>query len=168
MLLKLQRGNKLLHCWAAGWWVGWWVIRFMHINLMPSPCNEPMRQMAEILMEKLPGIYHQYFLKEGVVHAIDQLAAIEPVEAAAPQAAAAAAAAPSPEASSAAAARAGSARRSGGRPASRAADKDAGEVIVPRSEARLPAGDALRAAVGQRARLFHAQYFSDGKGAPSL
>ena len=32
-------------------------------------------QMAEVLMEKLPGIYCACFLKEGVVHALDQLAA---------------------------------------------------------------------------------------------
>ncbi len=35
-------------------------------------------QLAEILMHKLPGIFSKYFLKEGVVHAIDQLAATAP------------------------------------------------------------------------------------------
>ncbi len=39
------------------------------------PCVAFVVQMAELLMEKLPGIYCTIFLKEGVVHAMDQLAA---------------------------------------------------------------------------------------------
>jgi hypothetical protein len=35
-------------------------------------------QLAEILMHKLPGIFSKYFLKEGVVHAVEQLAASAP------------------------------------------------------------------------------------------
>lgn len=35
-------------------------------------------QLAEILMHKLPGIFSKYFLKEGVVHAVEQLAASSP------------------------------------------------------------------------------------------
>ena len=35
-------------------------------------------QMAEVLMEKLPAIYRPYFLKEGVLHAMDQIAASAP------------------------------------------------------------------------------------------
>lgn len=35
-------------------------------------------QLAEILMHKLPNIFSKYFLKEGVVHAIEQLAASAP------------------------------------------------------------------------------------------
>lgn len=34
-------------------------------------------------MEKLPGVYQQDFLKEGVVHAMDQLAAVASAAAAA-------------------------------------------------------------------------------------
>lgn len=33
----------------------------------------PALQIAEILMEKLPGIFSKMFVKEGVVHAVDQL-----------------------------------------------------------------------------------------------
>ena len=36
-------------------------------------------QLAEILMHKLPGIFSKYFLKEGVVHAVEQLAASAPL-----------------------------------------------------------------------------------------
>ena len=32
-------------------------------------------QLAEILMRKLPDIFSKYFLKEGVMHAVEQLAA---------------------------------------------------------------------------------------------
>ena len=32
-------------------------------------------QLAEVLMQKLPSVFLRYFAKEGVVHAIDQLAA---------------------------------------------------------------------------------------------
>ena len=35
-------------------------------------------QLAEILMHKLPAIFSKHFLKEGVVHAIEQLAATAP------------------------------------------------------------------------------------------
>ena len=35
-------------------------------------------QLAEILMHKLPAIFSKHFLKEGVVHAIEQLAASAP------------------------------------------------------------------------------------------
>ena len=35
-------------------------------------------QLAEILMHKLPDIFSKYFLKEGVVHAVEQLAASVP------------------------------------------------------------------------------------------
>lgn len=35
-------------------------------------------QLAEILMHKLPGVFSKYFLKEGVVHAVEQLAASVP------------------------------------------------------------------------------------------
>ncbi|KAL4436702.1 hypothetical protein ABPG75_003841 [Micractinium tetrahymenae] len=119
-------------------------------------------QMAEILMEKLPDVFSQYFLKEGVVHAIDQLAAVQPAaEAPEPAGAAgeaageAAAAAPPPTRPS---------RRSSAseRPASRAADKDSGEAA--KLAVRTPAGDTLRAAVGARARRFNARYFTDAKG----
>lgn len=40
-------------------------------------------QMAEILMAKLPQIFAPFFVKEGVAHALDQLAAASPVAAAA-------------------------------------------------------------------------------------
>ncbi|EFN55600.1 hypothetical protein CHLNCDRAFT_52424, partial [Chlorella variabilis] len=120
-------------------------------------------QMAEILIEKLPDVYHQYFLKEGVVHAIDQLAATPPAAAAAAADAAAAGGAAQESSGGAAglAARVGRRLSGGGRPASRAADKDAGEAAAA---PRAAAGDALRAAVGARARRFHARYFTDGKG----
>lgn len=111
-------------------------------------------QMAEALMEKLPDIFSQFFLKEGVVHAVDQLAAVQPSP-------------PPPEASKSAAAAAadkGKARRSGGgeRPASRAADKDGG--ASEGGDMRTPAGDTLRLAVGARARRFNARYFTDSSG----
>jgi E3 ubiquitin-protein ligase TRIP12 len=110
--------------------------------------------MAEILMEKLPELYRQHFLKEGVAHAIQQLASAPPPE---PPAAAVTTGAP------AAASTRG--RRSSGRPASRAADKDGGEAGKAAVEdARTPAGDTLRAAVGARARRFHARHFTDGEG----
>ena len=35
-------------------------------------------QLAEILMHKLPKVFSKYFLKEGVVHAVEQLAATAP------------------------------------------------------------------------------------------
>lgn len=35
-------------------------------------------QLAQILMHKLPKVFHKYFLKEGVVHAVEQLAATAP------------------------------------------------------------------------------------------
>ena len=35
-------------------------------------------QLAEVLMQKLPDVFLTYFAKEGVVHAIDQLAAAAP------------------------------------------------------------------------------------------
>ena len=35
-------------------------------------------QLAEILMHKLPAIFSKHFLKEGVVHAIEQLAGSAP------------------------------------------------------------------------------------------
>ena len=35
-------------------------------------------QLGEILMHKLPDVFSKYFLKEGVVHAVDQLAATAP------------------------------------------------------------------------------------------
>lgn len=35
-------------------------------------------QLAEILMHKLPAIFSKHFVKEGVVHAIEQLAASAP------------------------------------------------------------------------------------------
>ncbi len=101
-------------------------------------------------MEKLPDIFSQFFLKEGVVHAIEQLAAMQP----------------SPlDASKAAAVDKGKGRRSGGggnRPASRAADKDGG--ASEGGDARTPAGDTLRSAVGVRARRFNARYFTDDSG----
>ena len=39
-------------------------------------------QLAEILMHKLPKVFSKYFLKEGVVHAVEQLAATAPKPAA--------------------------------------------------------------------------------------
>jgi E3 ubiquitin-protein ligase TRIP12 len=48
-------------------------------------------RLAEILMDKLPDVFSGYFLKEGVAHAIDQLAAAAPTAAAAAPAAGAAA-----------------------------------------------------------------------------
>ena len=35
-------------------------------------------QMAEVLMDRLPGMYRVHFLKEGVLHAINQLAGTAP------------------------------------------------------------------------------------------
>lgn len=113
--------------------------------------------MADILMEKLPDIFSQYFLKEGVVHAVEQLAAVQPSP-------------PLSEAgqSQAAAADKGKGRRSGGssdrgdRPASRAADKDGG--ASEGDDVRTPAGDTLRFAVGARARRFNARFFTDDSG----
>ena len=127
--------------------------------------------MAEILMEKLPDVFRKYFLKEGVVHAIDQLAAVQPAAEPAEPAGDEAqegedgkAAAAGPSSGRQALGRRGS---SSGRPASRAADKDKGEVALPAPaniDAKTPAGDTLRYAVGARARRFHARYFTDGSG----
>ena len=55
-------------------------------SLMSGRDNAAMAyalQMAEILMEKLPGIYRVQFLKEGVLHAINRLAGTAPVPASA-------------------------------------------------------------------------------------
>ena len=138
--------------------------------------------MAEILMDKLPGAYSQYFLKEGVVHALDQLAAVQPAAgvaaaAAAEQEGSGGAAEEATVAAAAGGRRAPGSRRSSGRPASRGADKDGGEdalaaaaavasVAATRSAAggATPAGDALRCAIGARARRFNARYFTDAKG----
>lgn len=43
-----------------------------------SAAMDAALQLAEILMGKLPDIMVQYFVKEGVVHAIDQLAGPTP------------------------------------------------------------------------------------------
>lgn len=116
----------------------------------PSPLCLPL-QMAETLMEKLPDVFSQYFLKNGVVHAVDQLAAVQPP------------AAPAEAKPEAASGDKGRGRRSSaaGRPASRAADKDGGSEG---GDVRTPAGDTLRAAVGARARRFNARYFTDASG----
>jgi E3 ubiquitin-protein ligase TRIP12 len=50
-------------------------------------------QMAEILMAKLPQIFSAFFVKEGVAHALEQLAASSPAAAGSRAAAVAAAAA---------------------------------------------------------------------------
>lgn len=111
-------------------------------------------QMAEVLMEKLPEVFGQYFLKEGVVHAMDQLAAVQPLPGGdAGEVSPASGKAPARRASGAA------------RPASRAVDKDGGESGSDALlHTRTPAGDTLRAAVGVRARRFIAKYFTDGRG----
>jgi E3 ubiquitin-protein ligase TRIP12 len=118
-------------------------------------------------MEKLPDLYRQYFLKEGVVHAMDQLAATrsqpEQQEAQGP---AAASDEQGATADAQTASPGGRGRRASGaaRPASRAGDKDDGEAAAARAEPRTPAGDTLRRALGSRARRFHAHYFVDGQG----
>lgn len=125
----------------------------------------PVRlQMAEILMEKLPGVYSKYFLKEGVVHAMDQLAAT------AGGAAAPAAGEPQQDGGGAEAGVAPHWRSSFGRPASRSADRDAADGAEAagqqqeQQQHRTPAGDTLRVAVRARARRFKALYFTDAAG----
>lgn len=113
-------------------------------------------------MEKLPDVFSRYFLKEGVVHAIDQLAAAQPA-AEAPAPAGAAGEAGGEAAAAAPPARPSRRSSASGRPTSRAADKDAGEAAAT-LDVRTPAGDTLRAAVGARARRFNARYFTDAKG----
>lgn len=48
--------------------------------LAQHDCNIAAKalQLAEILMHKLPKVFSKYFLKEGVVHAVKQLAATAP------------------------------------------------------------------------------------------
>ncbi|PSC70280.1 E3 ubiquitin-ligase UPL3-like isoform A [Micractinium conductrix] len=119
-------------------------------------------QMAETLMEKLPDVFRQYFLKEGVVHATEQLAALPlPASAEAAAGGAAAAGMDGEEVSAPPRGR----RLSSGRPASHAGDKDGGERGGPAAVGtRTPGGDTLRSAVGTRARRFNARYFTDAQG----
>lgn len=58
-------------------------------------------QMAEVLISKLPNVFRPFFLKEGVLHAMEQLAAAYAAAQAAAEAAAAAAAAAAAEAAAA-------------------------------------------------------------------
>ena len=58
-------------------------------------------QMAEVLISKLPNVFRPFFLKEGVLHAMEQLAASYAAAQAAAEAAAAAAAAAAAEAAAA-------------------------------------------------------------------
>lgn len=99
-------------------------------------------------MEKLPDVFSQYFLKEGVVHAVEQLAAVQ---------------APVPAAEASGRARRGAVHAA--RPASGAADTgDDGAGGGGAADAKTPAGDTLRYAVGARARRFMARYFTDAQG----
>jgi E3 ubiquitin-protein ligase TRIP12 len=109
-------------------------------------------QAAETLMAKLPDVYTQLFLKEGVVHAMEQLAA-----SAAP---ADAAAAPAEGVSTR--------RRSqaAGAPAAPSAAERSAAAAAAAAAAKAPAGDALRSALGVRARSFCARYFIDEHGEP--
>ena len=113
-------------------------------------------------MEKLPDVFRQYFLKEGVVHATEQLAALPlPASAEAAAGGAAAAGMDGEEVSAPPRGR----RLSSGRPASHAGDKDGGERGGPAAVGtRTPGGDTLRSAVGTRARRFNARYFTDAQG----
>eukprot|EP00887_Chlorella_sp_A99_P008099 scaffold12.g8099.t1 len=101
------------------------------------------------------GSIMKYFLKEGVVHAVEQLAAA--AQSATPQAAPGAA----PAGESAPSGR----RRSGaGRPASRSADREVGGQEAAGASVRTPASNTLRAAVGTRAARFKARHFTDAQG----
>jgi E3 ubiquitin-protein ligase TRIP12 len=115
-------------------------------------------QMAEILMEKLPAVFSKFFLKEGVAHAVEQLAIAMPPLPVPP---------PPPAASSIQPRRS---TRSGGR---RDSDTSGGAAVaaeaaaagtVPAGATRTPAGDTLRSALSARARRFRARYFVDDQG----
>ena len=121
-------------------------------------------QMAEILMDKLPEQYSKFFLKEGVVHAMEELATTAPK--------------PKPEApvSIPALPPRGSAGRSGGvRTRSRAVSEEGAALesaekakpeAAPASTLgeRTPAGTTLRNALATHAARFCARYFTDKNG----
>lgn len=106
--------------------------------------------MAEVLMERLPDIFTTYFLKEGVVHALDQLAA---------------SCAPS------------SAGTSGKTRVTRGAarvTKLQGKEDTARGEAsvaaslRQPGSTGLKEALAARAKRFKATYYSEAAGKLTL
>lgn len=127
-------------------------------------------------MEKLPETFGQYFLKEGVVHAMDQLAAAAAAGAAGP-AEQPAAAAPAGEEGESSGRRsgqgqhsgrggAGAQRSRGGREAEAAAAAGAAAAAAAGAGAKTPAGDTLRAALAARAARFKARHFTDAQGRP--
>lgn len=57
---------SLLSCWFQSFLAGVLAWKDPHVLV-------PALQIAEILMQKLPGTFSKMFLREGVVHAVDQL-----------------------------------------------------------------------------------------------
>eukprot|EP00898_Chlorokybus_atmophyticus_P003350 jgi/Chlat1/4015/Chrsp26S04084 len=114
-------------------------------------------QFAELLMEKLPKLFAKPFVREGVVHALDTLAASAP-----------------PVTSSTPRGRrsASSGRRSptepGGRPASyppAAASLNGAEGALPRA---TPRTSALRTAAASRANYVKTTFFKEAHGAADI
>lgn len=120
-------------------------------------------QMAEILMMKLPDVFSKFFLKEGVVHAMEDLAqsgaaTIPPAEV-------------RPDCTGTAAL-VGDEIRTRTRMATRGQQlQEQGEGKNPTlppapfsSEVRTPAGSVLRSALSTHARRFCEKYFTDDRG----
>lgn len=118
-------------------------------------------QAAEILMGKLPDVFTQFFLKEGVVHAMEQLATAEPPPATSPAPAAAPVA---PAVQGVSTRRRSQAVSQQEQQPQAAALAERAAVAAQAAAAKAPAGQALRTALGVRARHFCTKYFKDDKG----
>lgn len=106
-------------------------------------------QLAEILMGKLPEVFTKFFLKEGVVQAMEDLAATAP---------AAATSTPGSDG--------GLRTRSGRVTRSRSQVEEVAPPPAPPAEMQTPAGTTLRTALATHARRFCARYFIDDNGNP--
>ena len=99
-------------------------------------------QLAEILMLKLPSIFSPYFLKEGVVHAIDQLAA-KATKATPPSAPAAT-------------------EKTSIRSSTRITKKATEKETSPPKPAPAPTPPTMKEALAARASQFQSLYFASG------
>ncbi|KAK9803385.1 hypothetical protein WJX72_003423 [[Myrmecia] bisecta] len=106
-------------------------------------------RLAEMLMDKLPDVFTKHFLKEGVVHAIDQLAATAPPPAPIAK--------PKPVKRS-------SSRLNKGKD-KKEEKKEEPPAAAPQAAPAAPAPPPLRTAVALRAQKFKAAHFSSTSGA---
>ncbi|KAL3152604.1 hypothetical protein ABBQ32_001622 [Trebouxia sp. C0010 RCD-2024] len=118
-------------------------------------------QLAEILMHKLPAIFSKHFLKEGVVHAIEQLASTAPHLAGEEKAKSKAAKRASQRLKNKEKeeARANKEAKAAGKSSTQAADLPSSAAPASPTPKPSPA-QALQTATAQRAQRFQKQYFS--------